>query len=147
MKNANKVSGHEIDNLFGVAEKGRERAYAAKTEHKIGASILTPEGAYFAGCNVESNISGLGACAERVAVMNAIANGKYVFKALLLLDKEHIIPCGACLQYLSEFSAIGERDITIISATLDGSIKQYSLHKLLPHAYFSKNKSKIEAYR
>jgi cytidine deaminase len=147
MKKASKVTEREIDNLFGVAEKSREHAYAAKTEHKIGASILTPESAYFGGCNIESNISGLGTCAERAAINHAIVNGKYVFKALMIIDKELLIPCGACLQYLSEFAAIGQRDITIISASLDGRIKQYSLRKLLPNAYFSKNTSKIEAYR
>ena len=125
----------------------RTNAYAAKTEHKIGAAVLTEAGNVYGGCNIESNISGLGCCAERVAVAHAIAHGEYRFRKLMVLDKEHIIPCGACLQYLAEFSAINEKDIQILSSTPEGDTAVYSLRKLLPLAYYSKNKEKVEAYR
>ncbi len=143
------ISEHEIKLLKEKAFLARENAFVPRSNHKIGASILTTDDNYYAGCNVESNISGLGSCAERVAIDNAISNGKYEFKALLVIDDKLTITCGACLQYLQEFYSITQKDITILISDTNGNIKTHSLLKLLPHGYLSPliEEDKIRRYR
>ena len=137
-----------MDKLIKVAKLTRENAYVCKTEHKIGASVLTRDGKIFGGCNIESNISGLGICAERTAIMNAILTGRYEFEALLVYDIDYIIPCGACLQFLTEFKAISQKEIVITSySERDEDFVVYTITELLPRGYESKNTEKVESYR
>lgn len=138
----------EIDNLLKVAKESRNNAFVPKSGHKIGAAILSTDGDYFGGCNVESNISGLGVCAERSAIDHAVIHGKYRFEAVLVMDEEKTFPCGACLQYLVWFSQTNNRDIKIIVADTNRKYKIFSLSELLPHKYLSKTKiSKIKKYK
>ena len=142
------VSEDEIKKLRETADTARENAFVPRSGHKIGASILSSDGKYFGGCNIESNISGLGSCAERVAIDNAISNGKYEFKTLLILDDNLTVPCGACLQYLLEFYTITNQDIIIISSDIEGNIKNYSLLELLPKGYLPHHDiEKIRCYK
>lgn len=142
------ISEEEIKKLREAASLARDNAFVPRSDHKIGASILSTDGRYFGGCNIESNISGLGSCAERVAIDNAISNGKYEFKALLILDDKNTVPCGACLQYLLEFYVITDQDVMIISSDPEGNVKNYSLLELLPNGYFPHHEiEKIKSYK
>ncbi len=142
------IAEEEIKKLRETASAARNNAFVPRSGHKIGASILSTDGKYFGGCNIESNISGLGSCSERVAIDNAICNGKYEFKALLILDDKLTVPCGACLQYLLEFYFITDQDITIISSDIEGNIKSYSLLELLPKGYLPHSDiEKIKSYK
>lgn len=142
------IGEDDIKKLREAASTARDNAFVPRSGHKIGASILSTDGEYFGGCNVESNISGLGSCAERVAIDNAISNGKYEFKALLILDDKLTVPCGACLQYLLEFYVITNQDITVISSDMEGKIKSYSLLELLPEGYLPhRDIEKIKSYK
>lgn len=142
------VSEDEIKKLRETALTARNNAFVPRSGHKIGASILSTDGRYFGGCNIESNISGLGSCAERVAVDNAISNGKYEFNALFVLDDNLTVPCGVCLQYLLEFHIIINEDIIIISGDMQNNTKNYSLLALLPHGYLAQHDvDKIRSYR
>lgn len=142
------ISEEEIKKLKEAASLARNNAFVPRSGHKVGSSILSTDGKYFTGCNIESNISGLGSCAERVAIDNAISNGKYEFKAILTLDKELIVPCGACLQYLLEFYVIANQDITIISSDTQGNIEKHTLLELLPIPYLPHHDlEKIKSYK
>ncbi|MBU4016059.1 cytidine deaminase [Patescibacteria group bacterium] len=142
------IAEEEIKKLRETASIARSNAFVPRSDHKIGSSILSTDGKYFGGCNIESNISGLGSCSERVAIDNAICNGKYGFKALLILDDKLTVPCGACLQYLLEFYVITNQDIIIISSDIEGNIKNYSLLELLPNGYFPDHDiEKIKSYK
>lgn len=141
-------SEQELKELLQIARVARENAFVPRSDHKIGAALLTTDGVFFAGCNVESNISGLGICAERAAIDNAIVHGKYEFKALLTLDEKPSISCGACLQYLLQFYVINEEDIAILTVDIKGNISRYSLLQLLPTPYLSQNNlEKIKSYK
>lgn len=138
----------EVKKLREIALNARNNAFVPRSGHKIGASIISTDDKYFGGCNIESNISGLGSCAERVAISNAVSSGKYEFRALFILDEEITMPCGACLQYLLEFFVINDQDITIISSDMEGNTKNYSLLELLPRGYLPHSDiEKIKSYK
>ncbi len=131
------LSPEEISKLIEGAKKARENAFATRSGHKIGACVLTWNGEYFSGCNVESMVSGLGTCAERAALDHAVIHGNYEIKALLTIDEKQIFPCGACLQYLLGFYQVTEKDIEVVSSDLDGNYSSQLLSRLLPHGYLT----------
>lgn len=125
----------EIQQLIAVALETREFAFSHRSNHKIGASVLTAEGKIFGGCNIESVISGLGACAERVAVDHAISHGHYNFRAICTVDTGLTPTCGACLQYLLLFSQLSDTEIYMVNADTHGHYEVIGLNVLLPHGY------------
>lgn len=130
------VTEKEISELISEARAMRGRAFVVHG-HAVGAAILTEDGEIFGGCNVESHISGLGRCAEMVAIEHAVLHGKNRFRALAVSDENFIFPCGACLQFLLQFSQNKGKDISIFSAHSDGKIRSKYLFELLPEGYES----------
>ena len=65
----------------------------------------------FLGCNVENASYSMTICAERNAVLQAIAAGQRSFRSIAIVggktaeeaQKTPCVPCGACLQVLAEF--------------------------------------------
>jgi homotetrameric cytidine deaminase len=129
----------EITKLIDAARKAREHAFVHRSNHAIGASVLTESGDVYGGCNIESFISGLGTCAERCAINNAIANGHHSFRAVCDIDKGMTPCCGACLQYAMMFSQVVEHDLYIVNANLEGEYEIHLLSELLPAGYRTKN--------
>ena len=82
-----KITKEELEELIEKAKKGLKSAYAPRSNFPTGAAVLTDKGNIYQGCNVESVISGMGTCAERCAIDNAIANGEYCFKAIIVITK------------------------------------------------------------
>ena len=142
-----KIEKKEIDMLVREARKTRKFAFAHRSEHKIGASVLTYDGQIFGGCNIESVISGMGTCAERAAIDHAICHGKYRIKAVCTIDKGFTPTCGACLQYVLLFSQVTKKEIIVINANLNGKYEVDTLSNLLPEGYRTGNKLEmIHAY-
>jgi len=75
---------------------------------KAGATVLAEDGGICGGCNVESWGSGLGICAERCAINHAVLHGNRRIKQIAIVtyadDQCEPIPCGACIQYISDFA-------------------------------------------
>ncbi|HPC34100.1 MAG TPA: cytidine deaminase [Candidatus Absconditabacterales bacterium] len=136
----------EIKELIKVAKKTRKNAFSHRSMHKIGASVLTMDGKIFGGCNVESAISGLGTCAERCAVDNAVSHGHYELRAVCTVDAQLVPICGACLQYILLFSQVSDQDIWLISADLKGNYEIKTLSQLLPEGYKTKNTKNLKTY-
>lgn len=84
----------------------RENAYAPYSKYLVGAALLTLQSdRIFIGCNVENASYGATICAERNAVLSAVAAlGKIEILELVLVTCEPAPPCGMCLQVLSEFA-------------------------------------------
>ena len=61
---------------------------------------------------------------------SAVAAGQREFVAIAVVadTTEPIMPCGACRQFLAEFSP----DLFIVSATVEGDRKVENLSRLLP---------------
>jgi len=92
--------------LVEAARRARDRAYAPYSAYRVGAAVLAPDGAIFAGCNVENASYGLALCAERSAVAHLIAAGgsRVAAIAIVTAGPEPGRPCGLCRQTLSEFA-------------------------------------------
>lgn len=100
-----------IQNMTEAAMAARANAYAPYSGFFVGAALRCESGKIYTGCNVENASYSMGICAERNAVFQAIAAGERNFRTLSIVggktDEEALslpcIPCGACLQVLSEF--------------------------------------------
>ncbi len=101
----------------------------------MGAAVRSASGRIFGGCNIESASYGLGACAERVAVLKAVSEGERVLDAIAVVtDAETPTPpCGACRQILWEFCG----DVEVILATMKGDVEVHRLSSLFPRPFES----------
>lgn len=141
------LSKEEIDNLTKKAISIRSNAFSFKSGHSFGACVLTTDENYFEGVNVEGVISSMGVCAEMAAMDHAVIHGKYSFKAVCVADDNITYPCGACLQYLAQFSQVNDMDIEVLACKMDGSFESKKLSELLPKEYLSKDfDQKIKSY-
>ena len=120
----------QFDGLIRSSLKGRLRGYVPYSKFAVGAAVQCKSGAVFAGSNIENVSYGLTICAERVAIGSAVAAGEREFVAIAVVADtiEPIAPCGACRQFLAEFSP----DLVIVSATVAGDRKIENLSNLLP---------------
>ena len=120
----------DVAALVAAALAARERSYSPYSKFAVGAALLTSTGEVFTGCNVENCSYGLTICAERTAACTAVAAGRREFTALALALSGGGTPCGACRQFLAEFSP--NLPIYIVDADAPGKIMETSLDVLLP---------------
>ena len=120
------------EGLIRSAMKAKERAYAPYSKFRVGACILSGDKTY-QGFNIENVSYSLTICAERVAAINAILDGATDFKKIVIAadSKEFPYPCGACLQFLSEFA----QDMDIILVNGEGRVEKTTLKKLFPKPF------------
>jgi cytidine deaminase len=119
--------------LARAAKAASENAYAPYSGFRVGAAVLTTEGAIASGCNVENASYGLTVCAERNAIFRAVADGAKSIAALVVYTPtpEPVAPCGACRQVIAEFG----RDVTIRSICAGPDRADYTGDELFPHAF------------
>lgn len=126
------LTSAEIDRLVQKAIHVRDNAYAPHSHFYVGASILVNSGEVFVGCNVENASYSLCQCAERNAASAAVAAGHHDMRAIAITSIGGVTPCGACRQFLSEFSM----DMIIIMVdVISRSHKIKRLAQLLPDAF------------
>ena len=123
----------KIDKLIEQAVAARHKAYAPYSHFKVGAALLTNDGAIFSGCNVENASYGLCICAERNVVCQAIAHGQRDFFAIVVAATPWAAPCGACRQFLVEFG----QDFQVISVDANdlSSRKTWKIGELIPENF------------
>lgn len=92
--------------LLAAARGASLRAYAPYSKVRVGAALLDVQGGVHLGCNVENVSFGMTLCAERTAVVRAVADGVREFRALAIhaTTPAAFAPCGACRQVLGEFA-------------------------------------------
>ena len=122
-----------MPDLVDEARKARENAVAPFSKFKVGAALCTAEGKIYRGCNVENCTYGLTVCAERVALLTALAAGERKFTAVAVVtqSEEPSTPCGPCRQLMWEYC--GDIDVTL--ANLTGRRVEYKLSTLFPHPF------------
>ena len=119
--------------LIEEARQARENAVAPYSKFKVGAALRTSAGKVYRGCNVENATYGLTVCAERVALLSALAAGERKFTAIAVVTQsdEPSTPCGPCRQLMWEYC----RDIDVALANLAGKRVDYKLSTLFPHPF------------
>lgn len=130
---AQPLGSEELADLLRVAFAGAELAHSPYSGVRVGAALLTDDGAVFSGCNVENASYGLTICAERVAAVQAVAKGEKRFRAIAIatsLDKP-MMPCGACRQFLAEFAP----GLEVVVQGRSGEPVRTTLDALLPDAF------------
>jgi cytidine deaminase len=127
------------NDLIAIATHARKHAFAPYSRFFVGAALLAADGTIWDGCNVESASYGLTICAERVALVKAVSEGRREFWAIAIVtDVPQLTPpCGACRQLLWEFAPNAE----VILANLQGNRARYRIAELLPHGFDAKQLS------
>ncbi|MDF9824795.1 cytidine deaminase [Breznakia sp. PF5-3] len=99
--------------------------------HTVGAAVRCRNGNMYIGVNVYSLH---GACAEMIALGNAITAGERDFECIVAYrggeDEGVLSPCGNCRQLLSTYMPKGE-----VILEINGEHKKISVSELLPYAY------------
>lgn len=96
----------DISRIIEMAFVARKNAYAPYSNFKVGACVMTKDGKFFGGANIENASYGLTNCAERSACFAAYSAGyrkEDIEMLAVVTDAEKLTtPCGACRQVLSE---------------------------------------------
>lgn len=120
--------------LLKAASDARLKAHTPLSGVQVGAALETPDGTIIQGCNIESVIPILSSCAERTAIISALAQGHHDIRRIAVIAdfKSPIPPCGACRQFILEFAPNAE----IIIGNLKGQERTFkSVLELLPEPY------------
>jgi cytidine deaminase len=121
--------------LIRAAAHARAFACAPYSKFKVGAALLSKSGEMATGANVESASYGLTCCAERVALFNALTNGKKDFVAVAVVARIRggPMPCGACRQLLAEYAPRAK--VWVADSRALNVVQQFTVRELLPAAF------------
>ena len=114
--------------LVEKAERVAARAYAPYSNYLVGAVVRARDGREFEGVNVENAAYPLGVCAEKSAIVSAVAAG-YAPGDLAAIGIT-ASPCGGCRQWLHEF-----RFDEVSYRGADGEIRTAAPGDLLPDTW------------
>ena len=118
--------------LYIIAKKACENAYAPYSGFNVGAALLTASGEVITGANIENASYGAAICAERTAFVKAVSEGHRDFTAIAVASSGGAAwPCGICRQFMYEFC----EDLRVISGDDPGSLEAYPLKELLPKGF------------
>lgn len=115
-------------------------SYSPYSKFRVSAILITKDGKEFEGVNVENASYGGTICAERTAILSAVAKGyrKGDFKELYVMcDSDKIgMPCLICRQTFLEFF---EKDMlaTLISPKGEKIVK--TVEELCPYPFSSED--------
>ena len=126
----------EVNKAYEMAKEVRNKAYAKYSNFRVGSSLkVKGHDEIFIGCNVENISYGGTICAERNAITSAVARlGEIEIEYILVVcDTNPVtVPCGFCLQFLSEFS---KGDMKVYLGDLEGVKKVLRFDELLPNPF------------
>ncbi|KAA3615131.1 MAG: cytidine deaminase [Calditrichaeota bacterium] len=121
-----------MSELIESSKLAVKHSQAKYSNFRVGAALLTEDQQIFTGCNIESSSYSLTICAERVALVKALSDGKTKFSSIAIFAEkaEFCSPCGACRQLLYDYA----EDLDVILT--DGKkYKTYKIKDLLPVAF------------
>ena len=121
--------------LMQKAVEMLDRAYVPYSHFPVGAALECEDGTVFTGCNIENSSYGLTICAERTAAVKAVSEGCRRFRRIVIAgnSEDFCYPCGACRQFLYEFSPKME----VICLNRAREAKKMPLRELMPCGFDS----------
>ena len=114
-------------------------SYTPYSGFKVGAALLTKDGKFYTGCNIENAAFTPTNCAERTAFFKAVSEGEREFRAICIVGgkdgvlTEYAAPCGVCRQVMMEFC--DPETFKIILATGKEQYEIFTLKELLPQGF------------
>ena len=138
-KQSRELSQQEKAELLKLATSYRQKAYIPYSHFAVGAAVLTAQGNYYGGCNIENASYGATNCAERTAIFKAVSEGEQDIVALAVIadTAEPVTPCGICRQVIAEFAIP-----VIVMGNLQGATQTVDWKQLLPGAFLAKDMNK-----
>lgn len=121
--------------LISKAKEALKNSYSPYSNFKVGAAVLTENGKIFVGTNIENASYGLSICAERTAIVSAIASGERKIEKIAIIssnDKDYCYPCGACRAVLSEFAT---KETQIYCCKTEQDYKTETIDSILPNNF------------
>ena len=124
----------EIKKLYEASVRASKSSYSPYSEFRVGAVAVTSDGTFFEGTNVENVSYSLCMCAERNAIFQAVmAKQIKVTSISVYVETERFpLPCGACLQVMTEFMSL-DSPVYIFNKT-DKYISE-PLSYFIPHPF------------
>ena len=111
-------------------------SYSPYSNFRVSCIAVMKDGKEFSGVNVENASYGAGICAERNAIIGAIANGykKGDFEKLYVMcDNDKIgMSCMICRQVMIEFF---EKDKQVICMNPEGKTEIHTIEELCPYPF------------
>jgi cytidine deaminase len=94
------LTAAEFEELHQRCVAAKSTAYCPYSQFRVGASLISVDGAYFNGANIENASYPVGTCAERVAFGKAVTEGHLRIKAVAVATdiSPPASPCGMCRQ-------------------------------------------------
>ena len=119
-----------------IASQVRLNAYSPYSQFQVGAAVVSAStGTVYRGCNVENSSYGATICAERGAMMKAVAaEGDFRIDMVVVVsdDDPPAPPCALCLQVMAEFA---QADTEVYLYDTKGTCERYRFDELLPHPF------------
>ncbi len=117
-------------------ERLLNNCYAPISHFGVSSVIVTKDGKYFEGVNVEDASTRAGTCAERNALFSMITAGYKkgdVKEINIMLSSGEIgTPCFVCRQMISELC---DQDVIVRCYTKNGEVKEYTVSELCPYPF------------
>lgn len=126
----------EINTLIKKSFEAAETARAPYSNFFVGSSILTTDGQYYLGANIETMTMNYTVHAEMCAVGKAVNDGKRKLKALACIattpNYDYFITCcGECRNFLVNYNSF----LPVFFLHQSGAVVYKLLHELLPYSY------------
>jgi cytidine deaminase len=130
-----KPTEQALEELMEHAREAAQNAYAPYSKFRVGAALRLANGEIVTGANVENASYGLTICAERTALVRAVAEFgpeiRVAAVAVANLNGRPSPPCGACRQMLAEFA---EPDAPVRFPGADG-VRTMTFSEVLPAGF------------
>ena len=132
-----------VKQMIKLAIEQLQYSYTPYSGFKVGAALLSKEGTFYTGCNIENASYTPTNCAERTAFFKAVSEGVKEFDAICVVGgkdgilTEYAAPCGVCRQVMMEFC--DKKTFKIILATSEEQYAIYTLEELFPLGFGPQN--------
>lgn len=127
----------DLSKVKKLLKEAQARSYSPYSEFRVGAVVMTKDGKYHKGFNIENSSTPLGICGERVALFSTYARGYHkddIASLSLITDAKNIgSPCGGCRQVRSELR--NPYCPVYIYNSDESKVRKTTVGELLPYSF------------